>query len=213
MMNIAIYGAGGFGREVLTLVQDITRAGRKYDIMGFFDDGLPKGTVVNGLSVLGGLEELNAWPEEIAVAVAVGNPQTRKNIVEGITNGKVTFPPLIHPTVLIGDWDRVRVGEGSLLCAGNILTTDIRIGRFVILNLACTVGHDAHFGDYAAFMPSCSVSGEVTVGECTFIGTGASIINQITIGDNTVIGAGAVVIRDIPSDVTAVGVPAKIVKY
>lgn len=62
-------------------------------------------------------------------------------------------------------------------------------------------------------MPSCSVSGEVTVGECTFIGTGASIINQITIGDNTVIGAGAVVIRDIPSDVTAVGVPAKIVKY
>ena len=60
MMNIAIYGAGGFGREVLTLVQDINRAGRKYDIMGFFDDGLPKGTVVNGLSVLGGLEELNA---------------------------------------------------------------------------------------------------------------------------------------------------------
>ena len=209
MKDIAIYGAGGFGREVLTLVRDINRAEERYNIVGFFDDGVPKGTEVNGLPLLGAMEDLNAWPTEIAVTVAVGTPAVKKQIVERITNSLVTFPTLIHPSVMIGDSERVRIGQGSILCAANILTTDIRVGRFVILNLACTVGHDVVIGDFAAFMPSCNISGEVTVGEGVYGGTGAKIINQVSIGDFAVIGAGAVVVRDLPAHCTAVGVPAK----
>ena len=212
MKDIAIYGAGGFGREVLTLVRDINRAEHIYNIVGFFDDGMEKGTEVNGLPLLGGMEDLNAWPTEIAVSVAVGTPTVRKGIVERITNGRVLFPTLIHPSVMIGDSERVRIGQGSILCAASILTTDIRVGRFVILNLACTVGHDAVIGDFAAFMPSCNISGEVTVGEGVYGGTGVKIINQVGIGDFAVIGAGAVVINDIPAGCTAVGVPARATK-
>ena len=210
MKDIAIYGAGGFGREVLTLVRDINRAEERYNIVGFFDDGVPKGTEVNGLPLLGAMEDLNAWPTEIAVAVAVGTPAVKKQIVERITNALVTFPTLIHPSVMIGDSERVRIGQGSVLCAANILTTDIRVGRFVILNLACTVGHDVVIGDFAAFMPSCNISGEVTVGEGVYGGTGAKIINQVSSGDFAVIGAGAVVVRDLPPHCTAVGVPARV---
>jgi len=211
MIDIAIFGAGGFGREVLTLIQDINRAKLTYNIVGFFDDGVPKGTVVNGFPVLGSVDDLNGWSSNLAVAVAVGNPRVKKQIVERIANERVEFPVLAHPSVIIGDAQRTRMGQGCIICAGNILTTDISLGRFVILNLACTVGHDAVIDDYAAFMPSCNISGEVTVGEAVFVGTGACIINRVKIGDFAVVGAGAVVIGDIPSHSTSVGVPAKVV--
>ncbi len=209
MIDVAIFGAGGFGREVLTLIQAINRTGCIYNVIGFFDDGVRKGTVVNGFPVLGNVDDLNGWSSDIGVAVAVGNPGVKKQIVGRITNKNVTYPVLIHPSVLIGDAERVRIGEGSILCAGNILTTDICVGSFVILNLACTVGHDVVIGDYSAFMPSCNISGEVSLGEGVYCGTGARIINQVKIGDFAIIGAGAVVISDIPSRCTAVGVPAK----
>jgi len=212
MIDIAIFGAGGFGREVLTLIQGINRAELTYNIIGFFDDGVSKGTVVNGFPVLGCVNDLNNWSSELAVTVAVGNPQIKKRIVERIHNPRVKFPTLVHPSVIMGDSERIRIGEGSIVCAGCILTTDIQVGRFVILNLACTVGHDAVLSDYSAFMPTCNISGEVTVGEAVFIGTGACIINQVNIGGFAVIGAGAVIIGDIPPKCTAVGVPAKEVK-
>ena len=84
----------------------------------------------------------------------------------------------------------VKIGEGSIICAGNILTTNINVGRYVILNLACTVGHETEIGDFSAFMPSCNISGEVNIGNCTYWGTGAKIINRCKVGDEAVIGAG-----------------------
>lgn len=212
MTDIAIYGVGGFGREVLTLIQDINSAEQVYNLVGFFDDGVTKGTVVNGFPVLGGADDLNGWTGDIAVAVAIGTPAVKKRIVERITNARVSFPVLVHPTVIIGDSERVRIGQGSIICAASILTTDIRIGQFVILNLSCTVGHDAVIGDFSAFMPSCNISGEVTVGQGVYCGTGVKIINRVSIEEHSVIGAGAVVVGNIPSHCTAVGVPAKVIK-
>jgi sugar O-acyltransferase (sialic acid O-acetyltransferase NeuD family) len=119
---------------------------------------------------------------------------------------------LIHPSVIIGNAKYVSIGEGSIICAGTIMTTNISIGRHVILNLACTIGHESTIDDYSAFMPTCSISGEVTIGKCTYWGTGAKIINRCHVGDNVTIGAGAVVIRDLPPGATAVGVPAKVIK-
>ena len=119
---------------------------------------------------------------------------------------------MIHPSAILGSNKYVIIDEGGVICAGCLVTTNIRIGRHVLLNLACTVGHEANIGDYSAFMPPCNVSGEVRIGNGNFWGTGAKIINRCTVGDNVVIGAGAVVITDIPDNVTAVGVPVKIVK-
>lgn len=213
MKKIAIYGAGGFGREVLTLINDINKINPQYQVIGFFDDGISKGTDVNGLSALGGINELNNVKEEVSVVLAIGNPETKKSILKKITNRLVDFPTIIHPSVMIGDEKYVSIGQGCIICGGTIITTDIIINDFVILNLSCTVGHDTVIGRYSAFMPSVNISGEVQIGEGVYVGTGAKIINQLSIGSDTIIGAGAVVAKDIPSSCTAVGVPAKVIKY
>ncbi len=214
MKDIAIFGVGGFGREVLTLIKDINSSKiDEYNIIGFFDDGYKKGEIHNGYPVLGGVNELNAWTTEIAIVVAIGSPAIKKKILDNITSPLVSYPTLIHPTVLIGDKEYVKIGNGCIICAGNIITTNIEIEDFVILNLCCTTGHDTIIKKYAAFMPSVNISGEVVIGEGVYCGTGAKIINQLKVGDYTIIGAGAVVAKTLPARCTAVGVPAKPIKF
>lgn len=212
MKKIAVFGAGGFGREVKMLIDQINEKTTTYEFVGFFDDGEPKGKMINGYPVLGGKDELNNYPEELCMAYAVGNPSTKKKIVDSITNDKISNPVLIHPNVYVGK-DDVSIGEGCIICASCVITVNIRIGRFVILNLGCTVGHDTIIEDYASFMPSVNISGEVLIKEGVYAGTGAKIINQLEIGLYTVVGAGAVVSKTLPDYCTAVGIPAKPIKF
>ncbi|MBS1586548.1 MAG: acetyltransferase [Bacteroidetes bacterium] len=212
MKKIAVYGAGGFGREVKMLIDQINAASMTYEFVGYFDDGTAKGTMVNGYPVLGGWEELNLYSEPLCIAYAIGSPATKKKIIDRISNPYVSTPSLIHPNVLIGT-DDVTVGEGCIICAGCIITINIRIGKFVILNLACTVGHDTVIEDYASFMPGVNISGEVNIKEGVYVGTGAKIINQLDIGRFTIVGAGAVVSKTLPDECTAVGIPAKAIKF
>lgn len=213
MKDIAIFGVGGFGREVLALIKDINHVEPQWNIVGFFDDGYEKGLVINGYPTLGGVEDLNKWETNIAIAISIGSPVIKKKILDNIHNPKVSYPTLIHPSVWIGDKKYVEIGNGGIFCAGVMITTNIVIKGFVILNLQCTVGHDTVINDYAAFMPSVNISGEVSIGEGVYVGTGAKIINQLEIGDYTVVGAGAVVSKSLPAHCTAVGVPAKPIKY
>lgn len=212
MKDIAVFGVGGFGREVLSLIQNINAFEPTYNIVGFFDDGHEKGEVVNGCPVLGKTEDLNNWPTELGIAISIGNPVVKRNLVNNIHNPKVVFPTLIHPNVIQGTPDLIKIGKGCIICAGNIITTNATIGDFVILNLACTVGHDTVIGDYGSFMPTCNISGEVLIGEGVYCGTGVKIINQTSIGEYATIGAGAVITKPIPGHCTAVGIPAKVIK-
>jgi sugar O-acyltransferase (sialic acid O-acetyltransferase NeuD family) len=212
LQKIAVYGAGGFGLEVVMLIEQINAVEPQWDIAGFFDDGVSEGTVVNDYPVIGGMDALNGYPSELYLVLALGWPQTKMKVCRQITNPNIHFPVLIHPSVIAGNPKYLSIGEGSIICAGSIITTNIDIGRHVIINLACTVGHETTIGDFSSFMPTCNISGEVKIGNATFWGTGAKIINQKTIGNGTVIGAGAVVTEDIPDHVTAIGVPAKVVK-
>lgn len=210
--RIAVFGAGGFGREVADLICQINCHTSEWEMVGFFDDGEAKGNLVNGHPILGGKEELNKYEDDIHVVLALGDPGSKKKVFEQINNPRVKYPILIHPSVIMGDREFIRIGEGVIICAGNIITTNISIGNHVIINLTCTIGHDTKIGNFSSFMPGCNISGEVHVGEYTFFGTGSKIINRVRVGSNCVIGAGAVVISDIINNATAVGVPAKVVK-
>ena len=213
MKDIAIFGVGGFGREVLALIKDINKIEPTWNIVGFFDDGYEKGKMFNGYLNLGKVSDLNSWDKSISLAVAIGSPVIKKKILDNINNPLVDYPTLFHPSVWIGDKDYVEIGKGCIICAGVMITTNVQIKDFVILNLQCTVGHDTVINDYAAFMPSVNISGEVTIGEGVYVGTGAKIINQLEIGDYTIVGAGAVVAKTLPADCTAVGIPAKAIKF
>jgi sugar O-acyltransferase (sialic acid O-acetyltransferase NeuD family) len=212
MDEIAIFGAGGFGMEVAAMIEQINSVRAQWELIGFFDDAIRPGSFVNDYPVLGGMKDLNAWPSKLALALAIGIPKTKKELFTRIMNPNISYPVLIHPSVIIGSPKYVSLSEGAILCAGSILTTNIHIGKHVLINLACTVGHQSKIGDFSCLMPACNISGEVEIGECVFWGTGSKIINQKKVGNNATIGAGAVVIDDLPDDVTAVGLPAKVVE-
>lgn len=211
MEKIAIVGSGGFAREVLTLIKDINKQCERYEIVGFVD--VDRSKVIHGYPVVGDDEHINNTNEPISVVLAVGEPHLKRKIRNKYTNPLVKFPKIIHPSVLIGDKNTVAIGDGCIICAGCILTTDIVIKDYVTLNLMCTVGHDTEIGNYCSFMPSVNVSGEVIINEGVYVGTGTKLINQIEIGEKTIVGAGAVVTKSLPANCTAVGVPAKPIKF
>lgn len=212
MKDIVIIGAGGFGREVKTIIDTLNKDHKVYNFLGYYDDGIEKGKIINGFPVLGTLEELNSLKTNLSVVLGIGDPIVKSKIVASLSNNLLNFPTLIHPSVLISD-DEVTIGHGCVICAGTIITCNIKIGNFVTLNLMCTVGHDTTINDFSAFMPSVNISGEVLIDEKVYVGTGAKIINQLTIGKNTIVGAGAVVSRSLPENCTAVGIPAKPIKF
>jgi sugar O-acyltransferase (sialic acid O-acetyltransferase NeuD family) len=210
MKDIVIIGAGGFGREVAWLIESINKVSNEWNIIGFVDDDESiQGKEINGYKVVGNVEWLKQ--QEFYVVNAIGDPITKKKVMEKIKDSKNSYPILIHPSVICSD--RVKIGEGSIICAGNIITVNIEIGKHVIINLDCTIGHDAILGDYTTVLPSVNVSGFVKTEECVNIGTGSAIIQGVTVGKNSIIGAGGVVVKDLPANCTAVGIPAKPIKF
>lgn len=212
MRDLIIFGAGGFGREIALLVRQINMASPAWNILGFCDDNLQMGSTVDGLEILGGLSEINKRDMPTAVVLAVADPGVRRMIRNKIENTGISFPAIIHPSVLTGDIERNHIGEGCILAAGNILTTNIRINSFVIVNLACTIGHDVTIGTFSSIMPGCSLSGFITIESQVVIGTGSRILPGITVGERSRVGAGAVVTRNVERGTTVVGIPATDVK-
>jgi sugar O-acyltransferase (sialic acid O-acetyltransferase NeuD family) len=208
MHNLAIFGAGGFGREVALMIRQINQQQNTWSLLGFYDDGKKKGDEIDGLPVLGGMEDLKQHKGSLHVVVGVADPQLRKKIVENIDRDDISFPVIIHPSVLAGDMKVNHFGRGSILAAGCILTTAVTLDDFVILNLATTVGHDVKIGSYTSVMPACKISGFVNIGTGAYLGSGAVILPHVTLGNDCVVGAGAVVTKSVDAATTVMGVPA-----
>lgn len=210
MRKLVIVGVGGLGREIAWLVERINAMEPTWELLGFIDDNSEKhGTIVNGYPVLGGCDWVLEHKDEVFAVCAVGTAQTRRRIVERLHG--VRFATLVDPKVQMSQ--RVEMGEGCIICAGSILTVNIKLGSHVIINLDCTIGHDAVLSDYVTLYPSVNVSGNTFLEESVEMGTGSQIIQGLRIGEGTIIGAGAVVVRDLPGRCTAVGIPAKPIKF
>ena len=211
--NLYIVGTGGFGRETLWLAERINQAAQTWNIRGFIDDNEQMhGREVAGYPVLGDCGYFADQSEESWVAVAIGSARGKKTVVDKLSAYQnLHFATLIDPAVIMSD--DVTVGEGCILCAGSVFTVNITLGRHVIVNLNCTVGHDSVLEDYVTVYPGVNVSGCVRVGEESELGTGMQIIQGMSIGKGSILGAGAVVVSDIPRGCTAVGIPARPIKF
>jgi sugar O-acyltransferase (sialic acid O-acetyltransferase NeuD family) len=206
---LAIVGAGGFGREVAWLADEINQEAPTYDFVGFVDDGAS--STPEGYPVLGSTDRwISDGRTDVQLVLALGDPVTRWKVATRLAQGGFRFATLIHPTVKRSR--HVRIAPGGMICADNILTTNIDIGAHALLNLDCTVGHDSRLADYVSMMPGVHISGDVTTEIGAYFGTGAVAINGVRIGAWSVIGAGAVVSSDVPRGMIAVGVPAKPIK-
>jgi sugar O-acyltransferase (sialic acid O-acetyltransferase NeuD family) len=212
--EIAIYGAGGFAREVAWLVESCNGLAQeeKYKIVCFVDDELSAhDTLLNGYPIIG-LEKAKIRFPRASIVGGVGAPKTRMAMMNKARAIGFSFETIIHPRVERSN--RIKIGIGTIVCAGNILTVDISLGEHVQINLDCTIGHDVVLGDYTTLAPGVHVSGWVSLGKRVYIGTGAVILNgtkesPLIIGDDAVIGGGACVTKSVAEGVTVVGIPAK----
>jgi len=195
--RIVIIGAGGHGAVVADILGE--RAA------GFVDDSaLLHGTAVLGLPVFASLAEI----EHDGVIVAIGDNAARRIVTERVVSAGERLATAMHPFVSVAP--SAMIGAGAVLCAGAIVSPRAVLGRGVLLNTKASVNHDCLIGDFVHIAPGATLAGDVRVGADTFIGPGATVAAGICIGARAVIGAGAVVVRDVPDEVTAWGVPARI---
>ena len=210
MKDIVIFGAGGHAREIAFLIEEINNEFREWNILGFVEkDKTNLDTMDRKYSIYCTEDELLELDHPIAAALGIGKPKIIRSIAKKFEDHpNVSFPNLIHPDT-VWDRDRINMGRGNIICAGNIFTTDINIGSFNCFNRNSTYGHDIEIGDFCIFNPGLSISGSVKVESSCLIGTGATILQNVGIGKGAVVGAGAVVIKDVLSGSTVIGVPAK----
>lgn len=210
--HIAVYGGGGFAREVAWLVESCNVDTPLYEVVCFIsDNAAEQGHLLNEIPVMSLDLARQRFPTAKVVG-GVGSPKTRELLMVKAASAGFDFAAIIHPRVERSRW--IKIGIGTVICAGNILTTNIALGQHVQINLDCTIGHDVVMGDYATLAPGVHVSGWVYIGKRVYVGTGANIINgtrdnPLLIGDDAIVGAGACVTKSVASNVTVVGVPAK----
>lgn len=209
-MDIVILGAGGHGKVVL----DILRASSEHNVVGFLDaDRSLAGSTVGGVPVIGAMNLLPKLRQQREIAgaiVAIGDNRTRRSCAAVVAEHGVELINAIHPAAILSP--TATIGRNVVIAAGAVVCVDARIADSVIINTSAVIDHEAEVGEAAHITPGALIAGRAQIGAGAFIGLGAKIIQCLKVGDESIIGAGSVVIRDIPARVTAVGVPATVIK-
>ena len=208
--RLVIIGAGGFGRETHDVLEAVNEVRATFEFLGFLADGGADEDLLarRGVRLLGPVSHLAELAEDVRYVIAIGLGSARRDI-DAYTRGLGRQAAvLVHPSAALGRHD-VHLGPGTIVCAGAVLTTNVRAGRHVHINLGATVGHDVVIGDYATLSPGVHISGRVQIGAGVLLGTGAAVLPGRTIGDNASVGAQAAVASDVEPGATVVGVPAR----
>lgn len=207
-MKIAIWGSSGHALVVV----DIIRSCGEYEIVGFLDDLHPEkyGTYVDGIPVLGGIEQLQILKRGGInnIIFGFGHCASRLKLSEFIALNGFELATAIHPKAVVAK--NASIGPGTVIAAGAVVNPLARIGMNCIINTLSSVDHECILGDAVHISPGTHLGGLVTVDDGSWIGVGAAVRDHIHIGKCSMIGAGAVVVDNIPSGVLAYGVPAKV---
>lgn len=205
--SLAIVGAGGLGRGVAALVEEINQSTPTWNLIGFVDDDetLHDNTVLE-YPVRGGVDWL-AQHENLRFVIAVGDGTARRRIAEQLRPSSVQPASLCHPSTSLHR--TANVAAGAILREGVATAVNFQIGPYVVLNLNCTIGHDSRLEAFVTLHPGVHISGEAHLEPGVTMGTGSVVLPNTRIGRGSTIGAGAVVVDDLPAECTAVGVPAR----
>jgi sugar O-acyltransferase (sialic acid O-acetyltransferase NeuD family) len=205
--RVLIVGAGGQGR----IVADILLAGRKTSGLtpiGFLDDREERtGITLMGLAILGTTAQIKGIPHD-AIVVAIGDNHLRQEVARGLEAAGERLVTVAHPWTSIAT--DVVIGAGAMISAGAVMTPGVRIGRGVLVNTKASIDHETRVDDFAHVSAGATVGGNVTIGARTLVGLGATVMSGCHVGADCVVGAGALVHRNLPDNVVAVGVPARI---
>lgn len=210
MQNIAIYGAGGFGKEVACILVKINEKQPTWNLIGFFDDGIEKGTSISHFGiVLGGIDELNNWGSPLSIVFAMGTPKLISLVYNKIVNHKIDFPNIIHPEVFIADAVSLKMGKGNVIVRACSFSCDVELGSFNQMNSISSLAHDVKVGSFNVFMPLSRISGGAQIGDLNLLGIGSVVFQNVKIGNHTRISAGSYVMRNTKDGFLYAGNPAK----
>jgi sugar O-acyltransferase (sialic acid O-acetyltransferase NeuD family) len=196
MKKKGIIGAGGFGREVYWSLSTLERINTVFFVDDkYYDSSDP---------LILPLSEFD--PSEYDVIIAIADSNARERMVNSLPENTRYFT-FIHPTAQLHDPDII-IGEGSIICAGSIITTNVKIGKHAHINLITTIGHDCIIGDYFTTAPGVQISGNETIGNRVYFGTRSCIKQKLSVCDDVVIGMNAGVVKNITESGTYIGTPA-----
>lgn len=210
-IQVAIIGAGGHGNDIKALLPKCNNFFDKPYFVGYLDDDIEKqrrDDVVGPISFYTKL--MSDYGPDLYYVIGVNDPFVRRKIANYMDSIHAQPTSLVHGTAIVGP--NCYIGKGSVLGPYSVLTVDVNIGRHVHLNTGASVNQNSVLGDYCTLSPGAKVCGDVKIGHTTYLGANSTVINMKNVGNNVTIGAGGVVVKDIPNDVIAVGVPAKVIK-
>ncbi|MFW5889481.1 MAG: acetyltransferase [Bacillota bacterium] len=212
MENVVIIGAGDFSKLIIDILTARNKVNKEYNILGLIDDNKKVDEEINGYRILGDFNWIdNNADKDFKVICSVAEPETKRKLIERSLKRDLEFINAIHPDTTISDFCEIS-SKGVIINAGVIIAANVILEPYTLVNFNSTVGHDVILRKYASVMPGVNLAGFVELKEGAYIGMNSALIQNVSVGEYSTIGAGAVVVKDIPDDVTAVGIPAKVVK-
>jgi acetyltransferase EpsM len=200
MKETVIIGCGGHAKVVLSIIDLLDDV----EVVGFYDDN-KKGEFCN-YPILGSIKDLNLGHD--GYIIGIGNDKVRQEIYEIYPN--INWISAIHPKSIIDS--NVKIGKGTVICAGVIIQTEVKIGVHCIINTGCSIDHESKIGNFCNICPGAVICGRVKIGDLTFIGANATIIQCLSIGQKCLVGASSLVIKNITEPGVYIGTPLKKIK-
>jgi sugar O-acyltransferase (sialic acid O-acetyltransferase NeuD family) len=209
--SLFVIGSSGHAGAVLECVE----LQQQYEVIGLLDSFEPKGAHKHGYVVYGRVEDAAELSESTSCRsffVAVGDNFVRWRISSLLSSTipGIEFPIVMHPSALVSK--SARVGPGTVATAGAIISVNAVVGQGCIVNVASAVNHDCRMDDFSSISGGVQLGGGAVVGFRSSLGVGATLREKVVVGRDTVVGAGAVVTSNLPDNIVAYGVPAKVIK-
>lgn len=205
--KLVIISAGNFGREVLGWAVDIANEQKAWEIAGFLDsrsDILDKYNCP--FEIIGNPENYQPLEDDLFVC-AIGDTAVKLEYSNKMESRGARFTTLIHPTVVIGP--ECKIGRGCIICPNTAITTNVTIGKHVIINLCSTIGHDVVIEEGCTLSNQTDINGYAKLGRGVFVGSHGSVLPGTEVGEFATVGAGSVVTQKVDSHTTVFGVPAR----
>jgi sugar O-acyltransferase (sialic acid O-acetyltransferase NeuD family) len=206
--HIVIVGAGGFGREVASYIEQLP-ASAGVRIAGFLDDTRARGPALSEgfpYPLLGGIDGYVPQPGH-ALIVAIGDPKAKLRIARNLEERGARFYTLVHPTAVVAR--TAQLGKGVIVCPFAFVSADTKLADFVTVNVYTSIGHDASVGEGSTLSGHVDITGFAKLGECVFVGSNAAVLPRVEVGAQSTIGAGAIVVRRVQPGTTIYATPSR----